>query len=68
MGRKLRTHKTLGRAVEHALFIIDAVLSLPKEASICYENVAVRIESKKIAKRLHGDDSAAAFIALNLLK
>jgi len=28
------------------------------EASICYEDVAVRIESKKITEGLHGDDGA----------
>ena len=38
------------RDVKHALFTI--------EASICYEDVAVRIESKEIAEGLHGDNSA----------
>jgi hypothetical protein len=38
------------RDVKHALFTI--------EASICYEDVAVRIESKEIAEGLHGDDGA----------
>jgi len=35
---------------KHALFTI--------KASICYEDVAVRIESKEITKRLHSDDCA----------
>jgi len=38
------------RDVKHALFTI--------EASICYEDVAVRIESKEVAEGLHGDNSA----------
>jgi len=32
--------------------------SVAVKAAIGYEDVAVRIESKEIAKRLHGDDSA----------
>jgi len=38
------------RDAEHAFSAI--------EASICYEDVAVRIESKGITKRLHSDDGA----------
>ena len=43
---------------EHALFAIDAVLSLPKETAVRHRNVTVGIESEKIAEGLDSDDGA----------
>ena len=40
------------------------VLSLPKEASVCCRDMAVRVESEEVAKGLDGDDGAGEEILL----